>query len=95
MGKAELIVTSIQLQCYEKKLNTLSNDLANRQLSLHVSGSKGAVADELTETAEQLMAIGSALAQLAKVTETAFTNARLGFEEMDDLLAAAFRGAEG
>lgn len=90
----QITVDLKELKLAESRLSTLQKSASNRKLTINISQSKGAVADEIRNAATQLNGIGVQLALLINKTETAVKNARVSFENADSELAKYFGIAE-
>ena len=79
----EITVNSSVLNANLQKLATLEQNLRNRKLNISFNSAKGAVADSLLETAEQLRGVAQSLCELTNRMQLAVINARDTFEQAD------------
>lgn len=86
----EISVNLKELEKGEKQLGDLAASIANRKLNISLTTARGGVATELQTAARELQQLGSALQLLVSQTQKAVNCARVGFEEMDEQLAAWF-----
>ncbi len=86
----QIQVNTVELEKSEKKLSTLSKNIANRRVKVQFTNAKGGVTDNMIAAAEQLNGIGAALACLISKTETAVINTRVSFIETDNVIAQWF-----
>ena len=90
----QIKVDTAELEKSERKLSALSKSISNRRVKVQFTNAKGAVADNLATTANQLNEIGAALASLIQKTETAITNTRVSFTKTDNALAQWWGSSE-
>lgn len=86
----QIKIDTTELEISEKKLADLYKSIANRRVKILFVHTKGAVADELLEAAQQLNDIGAALTCLIKKTETAVMNTRISFTSTDNMISQWF-----
>lgn len=88
----EIIVNAGVLNANIQKLETLEQNLRNRKLNITFNSAKGAMADSLLETAEQLRGVSQSLCELANRMRLAVIKARDDFDLAD---LKAVQEAEG
>ena len=77
----ELKVRFDEIEKNEKELEVLLKKIENKRLNIVFSNTKGAVADEVIEAANQLNQIADAMQTLIEKTKRSITNSRVMFEE--------------
>lgn len=90
----QIKVDTAELEKSERKLSTLSKNIANRRVKVQFPNAKGTVVDNLIIAANQLNEIGAALASLIQKTEIAITNTRVSFTNTDNELAKWWGSSE-
>lgn len=84
-----------KLESQEQELKALMTSLTNRKLNISISESRGDMAQEILNTAKFMEDISSLMLTLVSNTHAAVQNARISFQEADDISANWFGTAEG
>ena len=88
--KNQISVNIKELEKCEKQLGDLAASLANKQLKISMFTAMGDTSDQLRESAAELRKLSDALQKLVTQTQKAVNSTRVGFEDMDEKLAAWF-----